>query len=469
MEPGEDSGSLSRKEKGVTNRNDLLLPLLIGAVALQAPGDELPKERQLTHSAKNHMLDNNDNFSPDQRFLCYDTREMAGPGIENSRSVEKVEIATSGETVLYEAKRYATGAQAAPGIGAASFSPVENKIIFIHGPMLEEVEARGYYGKPNRQGAEVPADGSGVLTWLDRRDVSTNRETIPGAHRGGTHRHEYSLDGKRIGFTYDDFLLPQYERTIGYMEKSSKAPAPASCYFAILVPVTARGRAKPGQIERAYGDSWIGRHGEMRAFIGKVREADGTYQESLFVVDVPAEIDITSAYSGSSTRFPEPPKGLKVRRLTHTRAEGIVRGTVSGDRIAYYAPDTNGTNQVFIINSAGSDRDPDPGRRPIQLTRLPKGAGPGLRWHPSGDWIVCTSNGGIVASCVKGGVNFGKSTFLTAQGDGTPRDQLVISKDGSLLAYNRSVTTEGEKGKLVKTYNGHDPTQIFVLPFRPGK
>src|SRR5262249_50810197 len=114
------------------------------------------------------------------------------------------------------------------------------------------------------------------------------------------------------------------------------------------------------------------------------------------------------------------------------------------------------------------DLDPDPARRPIQATRLPNGAGPGLRWHPSGDWIVCTSNGGIVATCVKPDTNFGKSVFLTPQGDGPPRDQVVISTDGKLLAYNRPVPTPDEKGKLIKTYNGQDPTQIFVLPFLPG-
>ena len=89
----------------------------------------------------------------------------------------------------------------------------------------------------------------------------------------------------------------------------------------------------------------------MRAFIGKVREPDGSYQESLFVVDVPADVDITTADSGSATRFPSPPKGVNIRRLTHTKAEGIVRGTVEGDRIAYYAPVADGTTQVFIVPS----------------------------------------------------------------------------------------------------------------------
>src|SRR5689334_70660 len=74
----------------------------------------LSKERQLTFSPKNHELDNNDNFSVDLRFLCYDTREVFGPGIDRSRSIEKVEIATGTETVLY-APPFSTNDQAAPG------------------------------------------------------------------------------------------------------------------------------------------------------------------------------------------------------------------------------------------------------------------------------------------------------------------------------------------------------------------
>ncbi|MGH7972432.1 MAG: DUF3748 domain-containing protein, partial [Limisphaerales bacterium] len=168
-------------------------------------------EQQLTHTPKNHFLDNNDNFSPDSRFLCYDTREMFGPDIGNCRSIEKVAIATGKETVVYEPNQVVTGQKAAPGVGAASFTPRGNKVVFIHGPPLEEIPARGYYGKANRQGADIGADGSGFLRWLDKRDVDTSRDTIPGAQRGGTHRHEYSLDGKRIGCTYDDALLTNYD------------------------------------------------------------------------------------------------------------------------------------------------------------------------------------------------------------------------------------------------------------------
>lgn len=422
-------------------------------------------ERQLTHSAKNHMLDNNDNFSPDGRFLCYDIREMVGPDIGNSGSIEKVEIASGKETLLYRPGKILTGERPAPGVGAVSFAPNGNKVVFIHGPPVEETATRGYYGKANRQGAEVIADGSGRMQWLDKRDVSASGRTVPGAQRGGTHRHEYSLDGRRIGCTYDDFLLTNYERTVAFMEKTPKAPAPALCYFAILVPIVPRGTARPGELERAEGDSWIGEHGYMRGFIGKVREPDGSYQESLFVADVPPDVDIPTADSGSRTRFPTPPNGVKIRRLTHLRAEGIVRGTVTGDRIAYYGYAPDGTRQVFIIPSDGSDESTEPEKRPVQATHLPHGVGPGLRWVPSGNWLVCTSNGGIVAVCTRKGDDFGKTVFLTPQGDRPARDQLVVSPDGTLLAYNKAVPTTDDRGRVVKTYRGLDFTQIFILPF----
>jgi len=421
------------------------------------------KERQLTFTPKNHELDNNDNFSADLKFLCYDTREVFGPGIDRSRSIEMVEVATGKETVLY-APPFSTNDQAAPGVAAASFSPVADKVAFIHGPPLETLAMRGPYAKTNRNGAEVAGDGSGKLTWLDERDVETGRDTTPGAHRGGTHRHEYSRDGKRIGFTYDDALLPQYDRTIGYMEKNPRAPGKATHYFALLVPVVPKGTAKPREIESALGDSWVDREGTMRAFIGRVRQPDGAaYEQSLFVADIPADVDITTADSGSATRFPRPPNGVRVRRLTHGFAAGIVRGSFDGKRIAYFGHDKNGVSQVFIIPSHGSDRETDPKMRPVQATHLPRGATNGLRWHVSGNFVACISGNAVTVTCVKAGPQFGKSIHLTPQDDGPQRKDLVWSPDGKCLAYDQPTPTLDKQGHRLRTYNGSDFNQIFVI------
>ncbi|HOE66264.1 MAG TPA: DUF3748 domain-containing protein [Candidatus Hydrogenedentes bacterium] len=438
-----------------------------GGILVASAGfaQSLPPERQITSSPRNHMLDNNDNFSADGRFLCYDTRETSGPGIDNSQAIEKVEIATGKETVLYAPKTQ-TGAQPAPGIGAASYCPVADKVVFIHGPLLEQVAERGPYAKTNRTGVEVSADGSQALTRLDARDVDNTRLTTPGAHRGGTHRHEYTADGKRIGFTYDDHLLPNYDRTIGYMEANPKAPAGVTHYFAALVPIAPRGTSRAGELEKAAGDSWVGRQGLMRAFIGKVRCDDGTtYEDSLFVVDIPASVDITTAHSGGSGLFPAPPAGVHVRRLTHAHAEGIVRGAPSGDRIAYLAAGEDGTRQIYVIASDGSDKDENPAKRPFQLTELPKGVTGDLRWHPSGNSIACISNNGIVTTCVAPGPRFGQSVFLTAQGDAPERSQLVWSPDGATLAYCKPAPTRDANGQPAKTYNGKDCVQIFTIAF----
>ena len=148
------------------------------------------KEKQITFEDKTHALDNNDNFSPDGKFLCYDTRgTVYNNNLANCKSIEKVEIETGNITVLWEPPSV-TGENAAPGVAAVSYHPKEDKVIFIHGPFLEEVEERGYYDIRNRTGKLVSADGKGKLTNIDMRDAAIDRPTTPGAQRGGTHRHE---------------------------------------------------------------------------------------------------------------------------------------------------------------------------------------------------------------------------------------------------------------------------------------
>lgn len=351
-------------------------------------------ERQLTTSARNHALDNNDNFSADDRFLCVDTR---GTGW----AILRVNVATGAESVVYEA---------GPQVVAASYSPVADEIIFIHGPFDRP------YAKTDRLGAVVPA-GGGKARFLDVRDVVSD-VTPAGAHRGGTHRHEYSLDGKRVAFTYDDHLLPAYGRTIGML-----VPRPGKWFFVNLVPVVPEAEAKAGDIVMAAGDSWVGSTGTMRAFIGKVKEADGTFRSSLFVLDIPANLDVTTAYAGDRKTYPKPPRGVKIRRLTTGDAYGIARGSRDGKWIAYLADAADGTRQVFVVPSAGGAAK--------QVTAVEGGVAGAVRWHPSGRYVAAATRKGIVAAEVA----TGKTRFLTEKAG----DALVWSNNGKLLAFNRKV------------------------------
>ncbi len=407
------------------------------------------KEKQLSFSAKNHALDNNDNFSPDDRFLCYDTRgTVLNFDLANCKSIEKIEIASGEETVLW-APESVTGEQAAPGVAAVSYHPFDDKVIFIHGPLLEEVAERGYYGIRNRSGVEVSADGKGTVTKVDMRDVATDRPTIPGAQRGGTHRHEYTRDGNRIGFTYDDFLQQDYDRTIAYMIPHPKAPEGYTHYFAVLVKPEKKGTSKVGEIEKAFGDSWVDAAGKMRAFVGQVRSENGVdFQNDLFVAEIPDSVDITSADLGDAENYPEPPQGIVVRRLTHDGGvSGIVRGSFDGQQIAFLMNDKNGVAQVNMIDVLGDD----PAR---QVTNFESDAA-FLRWHPSDEWIFSVVKGNIAATCVRAGKDFGQTVLLT--NDQQLRSQLVVSRNGKMLAYNIDVPGATETGEE-KAF-----MQIFVM------
>lgn len=417
-------------------------------------------ERQLTSSPISKALDNNDNFSPDGRFLVYDTRDSVGPGPANSTSIMKVSVATGQESDVYRPKSV-TGPEAAPGVLAASWSPVSDEIVFIHGPLLAETARVGFYSQTNRRGAVVNSSGTGTVRFLDCRDVASPT-TPSGAHRGGTHRHEYSADGRRIGFTYDDQLVRTYGRNLGILVPHPKAPCGVSHYFAVLLPIVPAADAKPGDLVRAADDSWIGPNGLMRAFVGNANESNGHTATSLFVVDIPENTDFTTADSGTATRYPTPPKGLKIRRLAqHATTPGIVRGSRDGARIAYYATDANHVRQIFIVDSHGAEN-----QRPVQATSLPSGAASGLRWHPSGNSIAVLSENGIAVTCVRPGPLFGKTTWLTRHGAGTPpAEALVWSPNGKLLAFNRRVPTVDGNGKPAKDATGKDFKQIFLVDF----
>jgi hypothetical protein len=422
----------------------------------------LMKETQLTHSAKNHALDNNDNFSPDAKYLCYDTRgTVFNTDLANCKTIEKVEIASGAETVLW-APPSVSGEKAAPGVAAVSWHPSENKVVFINGPFLEEVAVRGYYGKPNRTALEVSADGKQKWNRVEMRDVSTDRPTTPGAHRGGTHRHEYSRNGKRIGFTYDDFLSPAYDRTIGYMELHPLAPQGYTHYFSLLVRPVEKDQSKAGEIEKAWDDSWVDAEGNARAFIARIRSHDGIgYDSSLCVADIPANVDITSAFAGDATTYPRPAQGIKIRRLTHAGwAGGIVRGSADGREILYLSKDDRGIKQAFVIAADGSDQAADPLKRPRPLTRFEHDASD-LRWHSSGDWIFCLSNGNIIVTKVGKDSNPGKMIWLTR--DRNVREQLVVSPDGNRLAYVIATPTKDGNGQIVKDVEGKNFRQIYIL------
>lgn len=427
-------------------------------------------ERQVTHdSAYDHLLDNNDNFSPDDRFLVFDTRTPAG--IQESRLIAKVEIATGKITPLYRPEHVS---QFGPGVAAASFAHKRDEVIFIHGP-LHPTGPIDQYEKHRRIGCIVSGAGGSGYRFADARN--TRPPFTVGALRGGTHRHEFSGDDQWIGFTYNDAVVRAHGlkigknldlRTIGVTKLGHPVHVPATGQFStegtgfsvLVVVVTPEPKPGSDEISHAAGDSWIGLAGyrrsdggrqRARAFIGTTRDSQGRPVDELYVVDIPEDITQPGPLGpleGTESAFPMPPAGTVQRRLTHTEhspfpgCEGIARSSPDGERISFCTRDAQGAWQIFLISPRGG--------QPQQATFVDNGVDTDARWHPSGNAIACIAGNRILVTDVRPGPHFGKSTVVSQR---SPDPfALVWSNDGKTLAYNRTVPTGGK-----------EVVQIFVV------
>ena len=452
----------------------VVLFIIAFSIALSScSGHKKYTEMQITNDlSKNHDLDNNDNFSPDDQWLVYDTRTPEG-GIGGCRTIEKVNVHT-GDIVQVYATKNAT--PYGPGVGAASYSHVENRIIFIHG--LQNCNAERPYAQWRRTGVIIDENNPGKPIFMDARDVTP--PFTPGALRGGTHRHEWSGDGKWVGFTYNDAIMKALEdktgqrwnlRTIGVshalkpvqVDHDAQGENIDGAWFSVLVvKVVPHPRPGSDEISHAADDSWVGLQGyrrpdgtfqRARAFLGTVTAENGQPVKEVYIVDIPDRIDIPGSdgpLQGTLTTFPMPPKGTTQRRLTFTaRTEypgcsGIVRTSPDGDRIAFLAKDKNGIDQVFFISPLGSE--------PRQVTQHESSVQSGVRWSPDGNWICYIWDGSLVKCDVREGDMFGRYERLTPKNDEAPFNP-VWSHDGKMIAYNKWVVDE----------NGEKTMQIFAV------
>lgn len=444
-------------------RNHALLPwLLMAPVALMAA-----EPRQITFDAKDHCLDNNDNFSPDDRFLVYDTR--AGGDIMEGRSIEKVEVSSGLVTVLYRAPDPVMGQ--GPGVGAASYHPTLHRVIFIHGPLTDTGLS---YDQACRYGVMVAGEGGGRSYYADARD--TTQPYTRGALRGGTHRHEFDGTGQWVGFTYNDSIMKARGvdlRTIGVTKLGHPVnvdDAPGNRdgrgFSALVVHVLPEPKPGSDEISRAAGDSWIGLRGYpkpdgtrqlARGFIGDTRDGKGKVLSEVYVVDIPSNIAADGPLGplqGTLTAFPAPVAGASQRRLTHTEdrkhpgCEGIVRSNPDGTLLAFRAFADDGAQQVFLISPNGG-----PMR---QLSSVPGGIVDGPRWLPSGKAVVTVdAQDRMIAVSAVEGENFGRHAAIVDDGGPLPY-AFVISHDGKTIAFNRDMITDGKPYRQIFLTNYHD-------------
>lgn len=422
---------------------------------------------QLTFEPRSHSLDNNDNFSPDDQWLVYDTRTpLPVPSVTEigaNSNIEKVNVKTGEIVVLYETENQT---EYGPGVGAASYHPTENKVVCMHG--LLNCNAERPYWFWRRTGVLVDESQPGKPIFLDARDV-TPPFTL-GALRGGTHRHEWSADGKWLGFTYNDAIMAAIEeqtgqrvnlRTIGVstalipvkVDQDSEGENNDGIWFSALV-VKVVPNPKPGsdEISRAFSDAWVGTKGyrkpgrtwqRARAFLGKLRTREGKELVEVFIVDIPDRIDVPGdggPLEGTRATMPMPPNGAKQRRLTYTenrKHPGVVtqprhwvRSSPDGNHISYLAKDDNGIVQVFFISPLGGE--------PVQVTHHNSPIQSTVRWNPNGNEICYVCDNSIYICDVRDGPSFGKARRMTPKTAEPPLCP-AWSHDGKTIAFNRFI------------------------------
>lgn len=413
-------------------------------------------ERQLTNQRYGHLLTNIGVWSPDGKWIVYDTRsERPGTNFDGD-TIERVNVETGEVQVLY---RSTNGAHC----GVVTCSPVEPKVAFILGP--ERPTPDWQYGMYHRQGVIVDMNQPGKAANLDARDVTP--PFTPGALRGGSHVHVFSADGKWVSYTYEDHVLAQFSeenaehemnfRNIGVSVPMKRVVVPKDHprnqdgeYFSVLVAETTA-HPKPGsdEIRRAIEDAWIGRNGYVKpdgsrqkralAFQGEVAAPNGSLHMEVFVADLPDDISQPGSgpLEGTATKRPRPPKGTVQRRLTFTadrKYPGLqgprqwLRSSPDGSRIAFLMKDDAGVVQFWTISPNGG--------KPVQVTHNSFSVASAFSWSPDGELLAHAMDNSVCVTDVTTGETK-RLTMRTADDVAPKSEACVFSPDGRRLAYMR--------------------------------
>ncbi len=430
-------------------------------------------ETQVTTQPRGHILTNTNVWSPDGKWIVYDTRSDAAGEQFDGATIEIVNVETGEVREIYRSRNSAH-------CGVATFSPRDGRVVFILGP--EAPTKDWQYGPYHRQGVIVDIEQPRKVTLLDARDITP--PFTPGALRGGTHVHVFDADGQWVSFTYEDQVLASQDaiqpngthdrnqRNVG-ISVSGKRVRPlhagprnhnGSAFSVIATRTVNKPRPGSDEISRACEEGWVGTHGYLRpdgsrqhraiAFQGTALTPSGKPIVEVFIVDLPD--DATQAddapLEGTATTRPAPPRGAMQRRLTYTEDRpypGIqgprhwLRSSPDGTRIAFLMRDDNGISQIWTISPNGG--------APTQLTHNSFDVASAFSWSPDGKAIAYIGDNSVFTSDAQ----TGESTRLTAPttGTGAPRPEAcVFSPDGQAIAYVRQVSNQG------KAFN-----QIFIV------
>jgi hypothetical protein len=384
---------------------------------------------QLTQARAGHQIHNRQCFSPDGRFIYYDSRNDE-TRLGDSRAIGRVEITTGRTEILHRT--------ADTAIGAVTCHPREPRLAFILG-------VPGLPYAPHQRGGATLSPAGDVLR-LDARDV--HPPFTRGASRGGSHAFHWSPDGSLLSFTYNDALAPRLPaprdlRTIGILIPGQPVTVEnpliphdfdGSTTTAMVVPVTPGPRPGSDEILRAFDEDWL--DARTLAFQGIVLRENGDLLTEVFLAELPA--DLFAAVPGAANAgdtMPPVMSGVRIRRLTlsggltHPGVQGPrhwVRASPDGKTIAFLAKDDAGIVQIHGVPRAGGKATP--------LSHLEDSVQDVFDWSPCGKFLACIAGGRVQLVDAANG----RARPLTPPraDDQRPRYATVFSPDGKWIATN---------------------------------
>lgn len=419
----------------------------------------MPPETQLTHDAWGHTLNNTQVFSPDDQWVVYDTRNLDSELGKNC-CIRMLNLKTGEDRPLYQTQNQT---EHGPGVGAATFSPSRNRVLFLQG--LRSADAELPYTMTRRTGIAIDIDQPGKPHFLDGRGLTP--PYTPGALRGGTHAHQWSGDGERISFTYNDAVMEKLAadnlavkdlRMVGVMipgknvkvaNGNNQDEFSGEGFAVVVTRVTESPSPGSDEIDRAFDETWIGREGYRKpdgsrqryalAVQGNVRNADNQMVSAVFVVDLPEDLTKPrpgQPLAGSATTRPNPPAGVSQRRITFTK-KGIegprhwLRSAPDGSIIGFLAKDSSDHIQLFGVSpNGGAIR---------QLTNQPFSVQSPFNFSPDGNFVAYVADNSVFVADLR----TGEPQRLTPRStdEDRPINGVIWSHGGDCVVYNLYVNS----------------------------
>lgn len=293
------------------------------------------------------MLHHNGVFSKNGQWIVFDGRND-DTKIGETAEIGIVNINTGEEKIIYRTQNQT---QYGPGVGAASFSPAEDRVIFIHG--LPNADAAKPYAIPRRTGVAIDIAQPNQPILMDARD--TTAPYVSGSLRGGTHSHCWSSDGKLISFTYNDAFSEPDLRTVGAMLQASEPIVVdqsegnnnGQMFSAIVTKVVAHPKPDSDEINKAFDECWLKNGYSDKndkhipyaiAFQGNTINSKKETVSEIFIVDIdPQTILSDKSAVGTEGQRPQVPKGIQQRRITRTeKGLSSVRHWLRSDKDGKY-------------------------------------------------------------------------------------------------------------------------------------